>query len=60
MKISLELEDNDAIMTMMDGMVASHVKTTLAMLEKFPDDEEYTNKLKEAMEVVIDYFEVVT
>lgn len=60
MKISLELEDNDAIMTMMDGMVASHVKKNLAMLEKFPDDEEYANKLKEAMAVVIDYFEVVT
>jgi len=61
MKISIDLDDNDPMYTVLDSVVLGYLKQSLDLVEnKFvsthPDDVKQDKKVKKALLVLIDYY----
>ena len=61
MKISIDLDDNDPMYTVLDSVVLGYLKQSLDLIENkyvstHPDDIKQDKKVKKALLVLIDYY----
>lgn len=62
MKISIDFEDNNALLDLFDGLFVAHLKTFKTEIEKYlekashPDDIKMNNELISAVNLILKYY----